>query len=276
MSRAVVVFASLLLLSGCGTAGAVLGGASLAILIHTDKTPADHAIGYVADMDCSILYAANKQPYCRDPKAEPNGHERLAALSARLYCYRTLGGGGVLLRPAGLHGERPDASRLRLSAGGPPGISSACGQAAGRDLLGTGVLAGRGREIEEHWAGNKTSIKGRRARPMAKLYRLDRLCRAPKATFFDRNELNQLLSLYSRRVANGEWRDYAIDQRGGSAVFSVFRHTHEAPIFRIAKRQAGVGRAGEFVVSSGPETLKQAETMTEALSIFQPALRVVS
>ena len=111
---------------------------------------------------------------------------------------------------------------------------------------------------------------------MAKLYRLDEIRRAPKAIFFNRDELNQLLSLYSRRVASGEWRDYAIDQRRGGAVFSVFRHSHDAPAFRIAKRATGAARSGRYVVSSGRETLKQATTMAEALSIFGPSLRVVS
>ena len=111
---------------------------------------------------------------------------------------------------------------------------------------------------------------------MPKVYPLHQARPSSKAIFFDRNELNQLLSLYSRRVASGEWRDYAIDQRGGSAVFSVFRHTHDAPLFRIAKQATKSGVGGEFVVSSGAETLKQATTMTEALSVFGISLRVVS
>lgn len=111
---------------------------------------------------------------------------------------------------------------------------------------------------------------------MAKLYRLHEISPSSRATFFDRSELNQLLSLYSRRVASGEWRDYAIDQQGGSAVFSVFRHTHDAPVFRITK-QAARGTAGSaYVVSSGAETLIRAKTMAEALSVFGGTLRVVS
>ncbi len=111
---------------------------------------------------------------------------------------------------------------------------------------------------------------------MAKLYSLHEISTTGRTTFFDRGELNQLLSLYSRRVASGEWRDYAIDQRRGSAVFSVFRHTHDAPAFRIAKRLEGSGPGGEYVVSSGAETLKQAKTMAEALAVFGGSLRVVS
>jgi hypothetical protein len=110
----------------------------------------------------------------------------------------------------------------------------------------------------------------------AKVYRLPPDHRRGPAPFFDRTELNQLLSLYSRHVACGQWRDYAIDQRQGSAVFSVFRHTHDAPLFRIAKRIGRGGRRSEFIVQSGRETLKRASTMSEALSVFRQPLRIVS
>ena len=126
-----------------------------------------------------------------------------------------------------------------------------------------------GKDIPEDHGGY-----GRDARHMTKVYRLAEARRQPRQIFFDRKELNQLLSLYSRRVASGEWRDYAIDQRGGSAVFSVFRHSQDAPLFRIAKR-SGPGPRGRYVVSSGQETLKQAATMSEALSIFRGNLRLV-
>ena len=52
---------------------------------------------------------------------------------------------------------------------------------------------------------------------------------------FDKYELRQLLNVYSRRVASGEWRDYAIDIKSGSAVFSIFRSTFDSPLFSIAK-----------------------------------------
>jgi hypothetical protein len=110
----------------------------------------------------------------------------------------------------------------------------------------------------------------------AEVHRLPFDPRRGTAPFFNRQELNQLLSLYSRHVACGQWRDYAIDQRQGSAVFSVFRHTHDAPLFRIAKRVGRGGRRSEFIVQSGRETLKRASTMSEALSVFRQPLRIVS
>lgn len=111
---------------------------------------------------------------------------------------------------------------------------------------------------------------------MAKVYRLASARQPYQPTFFNRNELNQLLSLYSRRVASGEWRDYAIDHRGGCAVFSVFRHTHAAPVFSIAKRTSRNGGSREITVSSGRETLRKAATMPEALALFAHPLKVVS
>ncbi len=61
--------------------------------------------------------------------------------------------------------------------------------------------------------------------------------RSPRRTlYFTRSELNQLLGLYSRSVARGTWRDYAIDHRDGQAVFSVFRRSHERPPIPSSRR----------------------------------------
>jgi hypothetical protein len=109
---------------------------------------------------------------------------------------------------------------------------------------------------------------------MSQLYRFSEYRKTPRRVFFDRAELNQLLSLYSRNVASGEWRDYAIDQVGGSAIFSVFRHTHDAPLYSIAKQ--GGSRSVEFVVFSGREKLKRAKNLSDALKVFNKTLRVVS
>ena len=67
-----------------------------------------------------------------------------------------------------------------------------------------------------------------------------------RTVYFTRFELNQLLGLYSRHVSRGVWRDYAIDHRDGMALFSVFRHTHEAPAYRIVKTAPGPARPVEF------------------------------
>lgn len=109
---------------------------------------------------------------------------------------------------------------------------------------------------------------------MSQLYSFTEFRKTPRRVFFDRAELNQLLSLYSRNVASGEWRDYAIDQVGGAAIFSVFRHTHDAPLYSIAKQRNN--RSIEFVVFSGREKLNRANTLRDVLKVFHKRLRVVS
>ena len=111
---------------------------------------------------------------------------------------------------------------------------------------------------------------------MSNYYRLQEYRNSSRRIFFERNELNQLLSLYSQRVAAGEWRDYAIDQASGAAIFSVFRHSHDAPLFSIAKQAGGRGRGREFVVFRGHEKLKHAPTLPEVLKIFREKFKVVS
>lgn len=91
--------------------------------------------------------------------------------------------------------------------------------------------------------------------------------------FFDRQELRQLLDLYSRRVASGEWKDYAIDQYGPMAVFSIFRHSFDQPLFAIAKTPTGKGC--DYVVFSGKQQLKHGRTIGEALAVLERQLRLL-
>jgi hypothetical protein len=93
--------------------------------------------------------------------------------------------------------------------------------------------------------------------------------------FFTRAELNQLLSLYSRNVMRGVWRDYAIDHREGHALFSVFRHSHEAALYTIVKSVASSASPPEFVVMSGRQRLQAGSTLGDALTFFRSKLSLV-
>ncbi len=70
----------------------------------------------------------------------------------------------------------------------------------------------------------------------------------PPCVTFDRRELDRILGLYGRMVAAGEWRDYAIDFLRDRAVFSVFRHAAEVPIYRIEKNPKLARRQGAYSV----------------------------
>jgi hypothetical protein len=67
---------------------------------------------------------------------------------------------------------------------------------------------------------------------------------------FSRPELRRILDLYGRKVAAGEWRDYAIDFLKDRAVFSVFRRTSEVPLYRIEKNPKLGRRQGAYSVIS--------------------------
>jgi len=111
---------------------------------------------------------------------------------------------------------------------------------------------------------------------MAEVLKINDYRHGRRATFFNRRELNQLLSLYSRRVASGEWRDYAIDQHAGMAVFSVFRSSREGAVYTIAKQVTGAGQPPEFLVLGGRERLAHSSDLKDALAVFdrrpRPAL----
>ena len=96
-----------------------------------------------------------------------------------------------------------------------------------------------------------------------------------RTIYFTRLELNQLLGLYSRQVTRGVWRDYAIDHRDGMALFSVFRHTHEAPVYRIIKTAPGPARPAEFTVQSGRQRLRASASLPDALEYFHTRLSLV-
>ena len=72
----------------------------------------------------------------------------------------------------------------------------------------------------------------------------------PQHVTFNRRELNRILDLYGRKVAAGEWRDYAIDFLKDRAVFSVFRRTSEVPLYRIEKNPKLERRQGAYSVTS--------------------------
>jgi hypothetical protein len=87
--------------------------------------------------------------------------------------------------------------------------------------------------------------------------------------FFDRRELDQILNVYGRMVAAGEWRDYGIDGGREAASFSVFRRASEAPIYRIEKRPALRARQGQYaVIAHGGVILKRGHELTQVLRVF--------
>ncbi len=93
---------------------------------------------------------------------------------------------------------------------------------------------------------------------------------------FSKEELRQLFNVYSRRVAAGEWRDYAIDHGPDRAVFSIFRHTAEHPLYAVAKLAPNGGNRSRYQLSRGPEKLKQGPSLAEIVAAIDRRPRLVS
>ena len=87
--------------------------------------------------------------------------------------------------------------------------------------------------------------------------------------FFDRPELDQILRVYGRMVAAGEWRDYAMAGHREVAEFAVFRRSGDAPAYRIEKRPALRLRQGEWaVIGEGGVVLKRGRELAQVLRVF--------
>ena len=92
-------------------------------------------------------------------------------------------------------------------------------------------------------------------------------------TRFDRLELGQILNVYGRMVAAGEWRDYAVDFLEDCAVFSIFRRSSEMPLFRVEKRPRLRARQGQYaVIATGGLVMKRGHELAQVLRIFDKKL----
>jgi hypothetical protein len=94
---------------------------------------------------------------------------------------------------------------------------------------------------------------------------------------FHRRELDLILRVYSRRVAEGEWRDYALDHLEDRAVFSVFRRSSEMPIYRVEKIPALARKQGAYQVTAASGLiLKRGSSLQAVLKVLdKPKLSLV-
>lgn len=98
----------------------------------------------------------------------------------------------------------------------------------------------------------------------------------PPPVTFHRRELDAILRLYGRMVAEGEWRDYAIDHLNDRAVFSAFRRTSEVPLFRIEKNPRLARKQGAFsVVAASGLILKRGHELDQVLRVFEKSPKLV-
>lgn len=98
----------------------------------------------------------------------------------------------------------------------------------------------------------------------------------PAVTAFNRQELMEILAVYGRKVAAGEWRDYALDLGRERAVFSVFRRSSECPLYRIEKSPKLARKQGAYsIVAATGLILKRGNELRRVLAVLEKGVRLV-
>lgn len=93
--------------------------------------------------------------------------------------------------------------------------------------------------------------------------------------YFSRAELSSILSAYARRVASRDWRDYALDHREHCAIFSIFKHAHEHPLFTIEKHKQKGSDAALFILQDRKKTRYRTTKLTELISYLNRLPRLI-
>jgi Protein of unknown function (DUF2794) len=94
---------------------------------------------------------------------------------------------------------------------------------------------------------------------------------------FDRTELRVIFDLYGRKVAGGEWRDYAIDFTPDRAVFSIYRRAAEYVLYRIEKNPKLARKQGLYsVITATGLILNRGHDLARVIAVLDKRLKLVS
>jgi hypothetical protein len=90
-----------------------------------------------------------------------------------------------------------------------------------------------------------------------------------KYTSFSKAEMEKIMSIYSKNVAAGIWKDYAITFADNLAVFSIFKRSSEKPIYSIAKIAGKSADKAKFRITLSQKVLKNCKSMEEVVKVFK-------
>ena len=77
------------------------------------------------------------------------------------------------------------------------------------------------------------------------------------------------MGLYGKRVAEGEWRDYAMDFGVTTARFDIHRRASEQPLYSVVKNPDLSAKGGLFqVVAQGGLILKRGNDLAQVLRVL--------
>ena len=96
-----------------------------------------------------------------------------------------------------------------------------------------------------------------------------------KFIFFSKFELTSILNLYSKQVSKGYWRDYALDSAIDNAIFSIYKHSLDKPMYQIIKiSQKGFRNKPSFYIKKSEEVIIKSNSLFTILSNFEKKLSI--
>ncbi len=129
----------------------------------------------------------------------------------------------------------------------------------------------------EHHSANLVSLDEHRNRSRKNSAAVAKSNPVPSQVTFHRTELNAILRVYGFKVADGEWRDYAIDHLRERAVFSIFRRASEMPIYRVEKNPKLSRKQGQYsILTATGQILKRGNDLAQVLKILEKKPRLVT
>ena len=93
--------------------------------------------------------------------------------------------------------------------------------------------------------------------------------------FFSKYELTSILNLYSKQVSKGFWKDYALDSSINTAIFSIYKHSQDKPIYQIIKKSIkGFRNMPDFSITKDNEIINKSSEISVILSKFEKKLSI--
>lgn len=99
--------------------------------------------------------------------------------------------------------------------------------------------------------------------------------RKDRPYYFSKSEFTAIIATYSMRVASAEWRDYALDHTPKIAFFSIFKSSHETPIFVIEKHRPQGKDDALFMLRDRKRVLAKSSKLTRILEQFDKLPKLV-
>ncbi len=76
-----------------------------------------------------------------------------------------------------------------------------------------------------------------------------------KDSFFNKNELKQILNLYAEMVSSGEWKDYGLTISKKEVSFNVYHRSSEYPIYKITKNLNPKNINEKYLIKNGQDKI---------------------